>query len=174
MNGNIQAAIFKYKEYRRKNPDTCILHCKHQGNLSEAIYFACISEDAHGKRHPHQNRLKREDMEIFANQLQSQEQRLRDADNFDTLFKIIHNVGSKINGIGDMLIYDATERIGEYLGLFPDKVYLHAGTRDGAEKILGKVGEATIKKEMFPEPIRSSNLSCADIESMLCMYKSIF
>jgi len=29
-------------------------------------------------------------------------------------------------------------------------------------------------KEMFPEPIKSSNLSCADIESMLCMYKDIF
>lgn len=93
MNGNLQAAIFKYKEYRRSNPDTCILHCKNQTNLSEAIYFACISEDAQGKRHSHQYRLKKQDMEIFSHQLQSQEQRLRDADNFDTLFKIINNIG---------------------------------------------------------------------------------
>jgi hypothetical protein len=174
MNGNIQAAIFKYKEYRRSNPDTCALHCKNQNSFTEAIYFACISEDAQGKRHSHQYRLKKQDMEAFAFQLQLQEQRLRNADNFDTLFRIVNNVGSNIDGIGDMLIYDAAERIGAFLNLFPDKVYLHAGTKKGAEKVLGKIEGSTIKKEMFPEPIRSSNLSCADIESMLCMYKNIF
>jgi len=113
-------------------------------------------------------------MEVLSKHLQSQKKRLHDADNFDTLFRIINNVGSKIDGIGDMLIYDAAERIGEYLSLSPDKIYLHAGTREGAEKILGEIDGSTIKKEMFPEPIRSSNLSCADIESMLCMYKDIF
>src|SRR5262249_40973014 len=134
----------------------------------------CISENAQGKRHSHQYRLNKADMELFAKELQSQEERIRAAESFDILFKVIEKVGVKIEGIGDMLIYDSAERIGGYLNIFPDKVYLHAGTREGAEKLLGKIEASTIRKEMFPEPIRSSNLSCADIESLLCIYKDIF
>lgn len=174
MNGNIQAAIHYYKKRRRTNPDTCVIHCKNQDSLAKAIYYASISEDANGKKHSHQYRLKKEDMERFAIELQLQEYKIQSADNFDILFKIIENVGLKMEGIGDMLIYDTAERIGQYLNLFPGKIYLHAGTREGAEKLIGKIESSTVKKEMFPEPIKSSSLTCADIESMLCMYKDIF
>jgi hypothetical protein len=165
-------AIKLYKEEIKKNPDTWLTYCKNQNNLSDAIYFAAISENHLGKRHSHQYRLKKMDMLIFAEKLKSHEIQIKNAETFDVLFKLIQNIGFKLNGIGEMLIYDAAERIGLFLNLFPDKIYLHAGTRIGAEKMLGKINSNTISKAKLPEPFKSSNLSCTEIEDILCMYKN--
>jgi hypothetical protein len=40
-----------------------------------------------------------------------------------------------IKGFGELAVYDCSLRVGSYLNLLPDKIYLHAGTRKGAEAL---------------------------------------
>ena len=56
---------------------------------------------------------------------------------FNDLYAIVKE--ASIKGIGELCIYDTTERIGTFLGVLPDEVYLHRGTRVGAVRLLGKV-----------------------------------
>jgi hypothetical protein len=69
--------------------------------------------------------------------------------------------------IGPLAVYDITQRIGRYLGLEPEDVYLHRGTREGA-RALGLCGE-TVKKDQFPAAFQ--RLSAAEIEDCLCIFK---
>jgi hypothetical protein len=48
---------------------------------------------------------------------------------FDELFQMVDNAIGGIHGIGPLTVYDTACRIGEYLNLKPEKIYLHAGTR---------------------------------------------
>ena len=74
-----------------------------------------------------------------------------------------------------MACYDVAIRIGSYLGLHPELVYLHAGTRKGLKNLMkGKVKDNFIKKEDLPEPFKSSDLTCHEIEDILCIYKDKF
>jgi len=63
--------------------------------------------------------------------------------------KLIDTALEPIPGLGELYVYDTTLRIGAKLNLFPDKVYLHAGTRL-RERALGLRTAATLK--MFELP----------------------
>src|SRR5947209_2442729 len=119
--------INHYKRWKKANPDTWLMHCKNQKNLSAAIHFAAFAKNNLGKRHPHQYRLKRVDMETFETNLLSNARVIRSAQDFETLLTIVDK--SRTKGIGELAIYDTAIRIGSYLNLEPDKIYLHAGTR---------------------------------------------
>ena len=48
---------------------------------------------------------------------------------------IVSDVAADFHGIGSLTVYDTATRIGAFLKLEPDRVYLHAGTRDGARAL---------------------------------------
>ena len=133
-----------------------------------------LSEDREGKRHSHQYRLVREDLMNFDEKVLLIKEKLLKAEDFHVLYKFLKNLEVNSSGIGEMLTYDAAERIGQYLKLYPKKVYLHAGTRVGAETLLGKINAEYINKEQLPEPLGNSTLSCSQIEDILCMYHDMF
>ena len=72
--------------------------------------------------------------------------------------KIVEACAKQIKGIGELTIYDTALRIGFYLDIYPDKVYLHAGTREGAKRL---IGEDKVKNKKYLEmselPKRTSN-----------------
>lgn len=171
---NLQAAILLYRKYVKLNPDTSLAACSAAKSIEEAIHFAVLSEDKAGKKHSHQYRLVRKAMITFEEKALLIKEKLVKADDFHVLYKLLKNLEVKSKGIGEMLTYDAAERIGQYLKLTPQKVYLHAGTRVGAEKLLGKINAEYIKKEQLPEPLGNSTLSCSEIEDILCMYHDMF
>jgi hypothetical protein len=75
-----------------------------------------------------------------------------------------------IRGIGLLTIYDTAHRIGAYLKLSPEQVYLHAGVRTGA-KALG-LGDWQSKLPMTVFPPAFQWLRSAQVEDCLCIYKS--
>lgn len=88
---------------------------------------------------------------------------------FDELYKEVEKL--KINGIGDLTIYDTATMIGCPNQVYPDKVYLHAGAAIGA-KALGVEGDVVDKSvfvSIFPAFKR---LEPIQIEDVLCIYKS--
>lgn len=91
-------------------------------------------------------------------------------------FKELHEIvkSSKIKGIGELCIYDTAERIGIFLNIFPDAVYLHRGTRDGAKKIIGRIKGNLLLKKDLPTPFQRNDLSYSELEDILCRYKNFF
>lgn len=173
MEQNIKNIINHYKKWKIKNPDTWIFYTANQPSLDLAISVAVFSNNAKGIRNPHQRRLKLADLELFNENLAGRIKDISTTSSFSCLILIIENC--KVKGIGDLACYDIANRIGSYLGLNPELVYLHAGTRKGLKNLLkSKVKDNFIKKEDLPEPFKSSDLTCHEIEDILCIYKDKF
>jgi hypothetical protein len=72
--------------------------------------------------------------------------------------------------LGELYVYDTSLRIGAYMGIWPQKVYLHAGTRKGA-KALGFPSTAR-SIDPLAMPIEMSQLEPREMEDFLCIYKA--
>jgi hypothetical protein len=76
----------------------------------------------------------------------------------------------KIDGVGELAIYDTAHRLGAYCDLSPDHVYLHAGTRDGARFLGLAYRAAKLSKKVLPKEFQK--LRAEQTEDCLCMFKS--
>lgn len=138
-----------------------------QRDLARAVELAAFAKTAGGKRQPHQRRLP-------ASTLGRAHAALDQCDfnvchSFEELFQLVNAAVGGIHGIGALTVYDTARRIGAYLKLEPEKVYLHAGTRAGARAIGLGAGRDTLEINELPVPFRS--LSAGEIEDCLCIYK---
>lgn len=136
-----------------------------QSDLDQAIKVAarCISPD--GKRHSHQRRIPAQTLAEMQRAIRSAN--LLSATSFSELHDCVENATKSIWGIGELTVYDVAHRIGAYLGIRPEYVYLHAGTCEGA-CALGLRGKA-LSKNAFPNAFQ--RLTAAEIEDCLCIYK---
>ena len=89
---------------------------------------------------------------------------------FDELYEQVAVALRPIRGIGLLTIYDTAHRIGAFLHLSPEQVYLHAGVRTGA-KALG-LGDWRAKLPMSMFPVVFQRLRPEQVEDCLCIYKS--
>lgn len=170
---NTKNLIAKYKKSRALNPDACFEHCISQNNLQDSIIYAALSEDKLGKRNPHQRRLKKENLERFASNLIDKNIEIQNSKTFDELLKVIENC--KVKGVGALACYDTATRIGAKLNLFPEVIYLHAGTKIGAQKLLGKrMRQKYLRIDELPKEFQNSSLTPFEIENMLCICKDKF
>lgn len=153
-----------------KEQDWFGLRCK---NLAEAIARASMSEVPTGKgkrlrRHSHQTRIPREVLVEAKHELLKAEGQIIVTQNFAELHAVVDHTIRAIPGVGPLLVYDIAHRIGSYLKLEPEEVYLHAGTRSGAKSIGLDVSRVSIPLNEFPEGLRS--LSASQLEDVLCIY----
>jgi hypothetical protein len=95
---------------------------------------------------------------------------LRAASSFDELFDLVNALISPIPKIGELAVYDTALRIAARFGLEPEKVYVHAGTRDGARALGFDRRRSVIEMDELPKPMR--RLSGRETEDLLCRYKS--
>ena len=140
---------------------------KIQPNLEQAIEVASLAKLPSGKRHPHQRRIPQA-------ALQESKARLSVVDfnkcaSFDELYAVVERQIDDISGIGRLTVYDTAQRIGAYLGLEPDLIYLHAGTREGAKALGLDVRKHALTFQEMPEPFH--RLRPYEIEDCLCLYK---
>lgn len=138
-----------------------------QRSLSDTIHEAALSRLPSGKRHPHQRRIPRRVLIEAERALQQEADRLSYASSFSELYGYVEATIGNIRGIGALAAYDIAHRIGSYLKLEPELIYLHAGTRDGA-RVLGVHGK-TVHRSKLPRELR--RLDPAEIEDCLCIYK---
>jgi len=75
-----------------------------------------------------------------------------------------------IDGIGALMVYDTALRLGAFLQLEPDLVYLHAGTRDGAAALGVDRSRETVRAEELPAALQA--LHPHEIEDCLCIFKA--
>jgi hypothetical protein len=164
---NIDELILKYKSLRKKCPDRWLIDCENESNIDHVIEMASKSRDSNNRKHPHQYRIKNKTLDNFCDNVMSKKNEILKSTDFAQLYNVIKK--SKINGIGDLTIYDTAHRIGKHLEILPNKVYIHCGTKIGAERILkNKIRNKFIDKSMFK---KFSDLTCEEIEDILCIYK---
>lgn len=136
-----------------------------QPNLGAAICVATLSKTSEGKRHPHQYRIPQQALERARCRLTAN---FREAASFHELWEIVDLESGGIHRIGELAVYDISHRLGAFLGLRPDNVYLHAGARAGA-KCLGIMSGRFVSRGGLPSQLQ--RLSSAEIEDCLCIYK---
>jgi hypothetical protein len=165
----IQRIVTLYKKSKEENPDLHIEFCKNQKTLAKAIIVAAQSINWNNRIHNHQKRVGRRTLNEFAEHLCTFKRQIAKAKNFDDLYGIVE--GARIEGIGRLVIYDTAHRIGFFRNIFPEKIYLHSGTRKGAKNLLHKLPR---KEYLYPNELPISlqrpDLQPWELEDILCIY----
>lgn len=166
----IASIIIAYQKLKRERMDELIDECASKSLLSDAISTATKSVLKNNVKHSHQRRIPNETLLKFNNHLQEVISQIDEASSFDELIAILEKVRNK--GIGTLTIYDVAQRIGAFKRVYPEKIYMHSGTKTGAD-ILGinTRRKKHISKNDLPEPLKSSTLTEAELEDLLCIYK---
>lgn len=138
-----------------------------QKSLDQAIEKAAMAVSPAGKRLNHQRRIPRSVLRVWADALLERRNEIRASKTFAKLHAKLEALGAELDGIGELTVYDTAVRIGAFLKLEPDRVYLHAGARDGA-RALGFNGRNSLSPAELPRPLR--RLKAGEIEDALCIY----
>lgn len=139
-----------------------------QRSLEDAIELAAMAVSPAGKRLSHQHRIPKAALRAWADCLLRRSAQIRDSKTFAALHTLMSETGAELHGIGNLAVYDTATRVGAFLRLDAEHVYLHAGTREGA-RALGFNGHDSLSRTELPEPFR--RLSADEIEDCLCIYK---
>ena len=136
--------------------------------LSEAVERAARAERPDGKRHDHQTRLSKNSLETARRQLTGAP--ILSCTTFAELHSLIERAILPVPGIGELMVYDTALRIGARMGLEPELVYLHRGTRAGAKAMGLDVSRGWVSLSELPDELRK--LAPREIEDCLCIYKN--
>jgi hypothetical protein len=140
-----------------------------QRTLERAVRLAANAIGPGGKRFSHQRRIPASSLEEAEVRLVAVLSRLRRARSFDELHRVVKDAIDPVYKIGELMVYDTSLRIGAKLGVMPDRVYLHAGTRGGA-RALG-LDPHRDGMEMRELPAELRKLRPHEAEDCLCIYK---
>jgi hypothetical protein len=158
-----------YIEKHRRHAKKGLEHFSNQPDLCAAIRVAALAINRKGKRHGHQRRIPGEMLEHFRQGLSRRRESLRSCKTFPGLMEITEKVAEAIWKNSGLTVYDTTHRIGAYLGVPPDRVYLHTGTREGAKALGFKGSLPFLLPSELPKVFRE--LKPYEIEDCLCIYK---
>ena len=161
--------VAHYVTHHRGRTACELEHYRKLSNLGDAIREAALCRLSSGKRHPHQYRIPGSVLEEAYRDLAEHESHIASATTFHELHKTVWQIISPIRGIGELAVYDIAHRIGTYMGIEPERVYLHAGTREGARNLFNLSGESLPVSD-FPEAFQK--LTASEIEDCLCICKS--
>jgi hypothetical protein len=141
-----------------------------QKKIKDAISLAALAKMPNGKRFHHQRRIPKKVLLKCEKVLLTNSKLIKTSSSFDDLHSLIKMKIGNIFGVGELMIYDTSFRIGSYLNLEPNVIYLHAGTRKGAEYLGIKNRKIKfIHKRQLP--IEFNKLRPYEIEDVLCIYK---
>ena len=137
-------------------------------SLDKAIEYAGLAKKQSGERFSHQKRISQIVLKRATAKLLKAKHRIKSCCNFDELIKLVQSTAGQVRGIGE-LFYDTALRLGAKLGIYPEKVYLHAGTRTGAQVIRLNTKQEAISLSEVPSELHK--LKPHEIEDILCIYK---
>ena len=163
------------RKYRRDNLGKASreLSSFQEMTFDEAVSHAGLAERFDPKRnrwlrYDHQRRIPRTSLARARRRLRNAP--LRTCATFHELLAVVNNATRDIPKIGELMVYDTALRIGANIGLEPDRVYLHAGTRVGAKKLgLGR-GVHWLERRDLPRALRV--LPPWQAEDILCIFKA--
>jgi hypothetical protein len=166
---SLSVVIRSYLANDKPKLDRLLASYAGQPGIEAAVHAAALAMDERNRRHPHQRRLRREALLAAEAAFLRQLTTLSSITSFGDLFQQIEQSTHDIIGLGDLYSYDTALRLGAFLRLEPDAVYLHAGARKGAARLGVSTEERKVPPSAFPPELAS--LQPKDIENLLCIYK---
>lgn len=163
---SLDGIISHYLTNRSVDADSELRFYRRQRTLDDALENAALARLESGKRAHHQRRLSSSTLNAAWEALQQCD--FKACRNFHDLFCLIDETVRPIDGIGELYVYDTAHRIGAYLRLVPDRVYVHAGVRVGAKALGFKKCDYILCSDL---PAEFSALQPDQIEDCLCIYK---
>ena len=135
--------------------------------LKTAIAMAAHADRGDGKKHSHQWNLFSTTATRAESILLNSMEAIAACKDFASLHELIK---TKLNipGAGEMYWYDTAFRIGISQGIYPDAVYLHRGTRIGAENLGIAKGKDVLQMSELPPELQG--LRPYEVEDFLCLY----
>lgn len=146
---------------------------REQPSLREAIETAARAIKRDRKRYEHQYRVWRSAIPQAIAALLALEGRIARVETFDQLLHLITEQLRDISGIGELYYYDTAFRIGVYLGIYPTRVYLHAGTRAGARRLQPPVDYRKDALNIGELPSDLRRRPPYVVENILCIYADL-
>jgi len=142
---------------------------RNQSTLLDAVRIAGLAKNSKGKKYSHQNRLNNDVLKQASDLLVSKVMEISKCKVFEDLFSLIEKLVSKLDGIGELYVYDTALRISAKLNILPQKIYLHAGTRTGAQALGFEKSSNSIEVSQLPKWLQV--LEPHEIEDVLCIFK---
>jgi len=153
----------------KKFRDTVVDYCVKAGSFEEAVERACHCRNELGKKHNHQSKVRdvvlMEWCKVIVGNVLPNEMK-----SFDQLFDRLEQL--IIKGIGPVTHYDVATRIGAYLKLEPEQLYLHAGVLDGWKLLFGYNEKWPFRVRRIYWPGALQVLPADQVEDLLCAYRS--
>jgi hypothetical protein len=169
---SLRAIVTDYLTNRAPGDARYLRFYKAQRSLHEAIEKATLAVLPSGKRFSHQRLIPKTVLAKALATMTRMDRDLSNCANFNELHSMVRKTIGSIRGVGPLMIYDTSHRLGAFLGLHPERVYLHAGTRAGAKALKIKKLGSTL--EMSQLPVEFHRLRPEQIEDCLCVYKNNF
>lgn len=167
---SLQAIVNHYVTHYRSKAEEELDWFRGQATLEDAIRAAALAHNAHGRRYSHQWRLRHEVLASARDRLLFNAAALAQQPTFARLYACIEQLLRPVGGVGELYFYDTALRIGARLGLMPEAIYLHAGTRQGAAALgYQGLGRFLLKSDL---PAELRVLAAHEIEDLLCIYKA--
>jgi hypothetical protein len=159
--------------YRRKHGPRIAAYLDYFTKLEahdDAIRFACHGKE--GRIHGHQHLVGKEKVEQARKVLQRHADEIMACKSFDDLLTLVEDRTSSIDRFGILAVYDTSLRLGAHLHLWPEVVYLHAGTKKGCKALGVETKGGTVEMERLPKPVRE--LEPYQAEDFMCIFKDEF
>lgn len=166
---NFDRVVQDYRQNHEQDANRLLEYYSSLPSYEKAAEVIGLAKLPSGKRHPHQRRLKTKVLQEVQNALLDAENRMESCSNFEELFDTVHETIGGIWGVGELMVYDTAHRLGAYFALEPEALYLHRGTREGAEAIGIDPDRKKVEVSELPEPLQ--NLRPHELEDCLCIYK---
>lgn len=174
LNSKLQVLIRSYCIQNRPSSAADLHFFSNMSSFEDVLETVSLAKEQHGKRQKHQRRISPKVLLSAKQRLFPAKNNLKSCNSFEMLHTCIKDLllNPKILGLGELYFYDTALRIGAYLNLLPEKVYLHSGTRIGAKKLGIDWKKESLDPAIFPEPFKA--LKPYEIEDFLCIYKDTF
>ena len=159
--------VREYRETHALRLERLLTFYRDQGSLEAALTAAGLALDYDGRTHPHQYLVPPTSRKLAAHVFLRHRKKISTCESFDDLKTVVREITADIPRFGELATYDATLRIGSYVGVYPRRVYLHAGAKKGASHVLKDCNTPVVRPDQFPPPI--DTLRPWEIEDFLCI-----
>jgi hypothetical protein len=165
------------EEYEPERSNSEVNRFRKMPSLEDAIRAAAESKREDGRYYPHQRRNVgwRNAIPKGTKILVNAYDQFQTCSKFDEVHELTKELLADTRGLGPLYCFDVALRIGAYLELLPEKVYLHTGSLEGAKRLEddGELPEGATKKgflEMFELPRYLRKFEPYQVEDILCHY----
>ena len=167
---SLSEVVCAYLEDYRECAERELADFAAEPTVASAARRAALAEKPDRHRYDHQRRIPSSSLALAARRLGEKD--LEGVKDFDSLHDRVQTVIGSIHRIGELAVYDTALRIGARLGLMPERVYLHRGTREGARALGLNWRAASLAITECPVELRA--LRPNEIEDCLCIFKDHF